>query len=34
MKVEDSISSLYARIVVRRLRRGRGRDGFSNARAL
>jgi len=34
MKVEDGMSGLYARIVVRRLGRGRGRDGFGNAGAL
>ena len=34
MKVEDSIHGLYARIAVRRLGRGRGRNGFGNARAL
>ncbi|KAJ6619746.1 P-loop containing nucleoside triphosphate hydrolase protein [Mycena sp. CBHHK59/15] len=34
MKVEDGMRGLYARIAVRRLGRGRGRDGFGNARAL
>lgn len=34
MKVEDGLQGLYARITVRRLGRGRGRDGFGNARAL
>jgi len=34
MKVEDGMSSLYVRIVVRRLGRGRGREGFGNAGAL
>ncbi|EGO03446.1 hypothetical protein SERLA73DRAFT_165136 [Serpula lacrymans var. lacrymans S7.3] len=34
MKVEGGIRGLYARIVVRRLGRGRNRDGFGNARAL
>ncbi|KAF2085428.1 P-loop containing nucleoside triphosphate hydrolase protein [Saccharata proteae CBS 121410] len=34
MKVEDGVDGLYARIVTRRLGRGRGRDGFGNARAL
>ncbi|KAG2057924.1 P-loop containing nucleoside triphosphate hydrolase protein [Suillus hirtellus] len=34
MKVEDGIRGLYARIAVRRLGRGRGREGFGNARAL
>ncbi|KAF8065347.1 P-loop containing nucleoside triphosphate hydrolase protein [Lyophyllum atratum] len=34
MKVEDGIHGLYGRIAVRRLGRGRGRDGFGNARAL
>ncbi|KAG0696167.1 P-loop containing nucleoside triphosphate hydrolase protein [Suillus ampliporus] len=34
MKVEDGITGLYARIAVRRLGRGRGREGFGNARAL
>ncbi|KAK7054631.1 hypothetical protein VNI00_003094 [Paramarasmius palmivorus] len=34
MKVEDGIDGLYARIAVRRLGRGRGKEGFGNARAL
>lgn len=34
MKVEGSLGGLYARIAVRRLGRGRGREGFGNARAL
>jgi Cdc6-like AAA superfamily ATPase len=32
MKLEDGMSGLYARIVARRIGRGRGRDGFGNAR--
>jgi replication-associated recombination protein RarA len=34
MKVEGGPSGLYARIVTRRVGRGRGREGFGNARAL
>ncbi|KAG0697526.1 P-loop containing nucleoside triphosphate hydrolase protein [Suillus ampliporus] len=34
MKVEEGIRGLYGRIAVRRLGRGRGREGFGNARAL
>ncbi|KAG1856384.1 P-loop containing nucleoside triphosphate hydrolase protein [Suillus subalutaceus] len=34
MKVEEGIRGLYSRIAVRRLGRGRGREGFGNARAL
>ncbi|OJA15475.1 hypothetical protein AZE42_06349 [Rhizopogon vesiculosus] len=34
MKVEEGIRGLYGRIAVQRLGRGRGRDGFGNARAL
>lgn len=34
MNIEDGPDGLYMRIVVRRLGRGRGRDGFGNARAL
>ena len=34
MKVQRGDTGLYARIVVRRLGRGRGREGFGNARAL
>lgn len=34
MKVEDGILGLYGRIAIRRLGRGRGRNGFGNARAL
>ncbi|KIM42882.1 hypothetical protein M413DRAFT_26853 [Hebeloma cylindrosporum] len=34
MQVEDGIHGLYGRIAVRRLGRGRGREGFGNARAL
>lgn len=32
MKIEDGMSGLFARIVARRLGRGRGREGFGNAR--
>ncbi|KAF3228249.1 hypothetical protein TWF106_007498 [Orbilia oligospora] len=32
MKVEDGMAGLYVRIVARRIGRGRGRDGFGNAR--
>lgn len=34
MSIEDGPDGLYMRILVRRLGRGRGRDGFGNARAL
>lgn len=34
MKVEDGLDGLYMRIVARRIGRGRGRDGFGNARAV
>lgn len=34
MKVEDGVRGLYGRIAIRRLGRGRGREGFGNARAL
>ncbi|KAF7330535.1 NFX1-type zinc finger-containing protein 1 [Mycena venus] len=34
MKMEDGSRGLYARIATRRLGRGRGQDGFGNARAL
>ncbi|KAF8624034.1 hypothetical protein AX17_007240 [Amanita inopinata Kibby_2008] len=34
MKVEGGLHGLYCRIAVRRLGRGRGREGFGNARAL
>lgn len=34
MKIEGGMQGLYMRIAVRRLGRGRGRDGFGNARAL
>ncbi|RDA90958.1 hypothetical protein CP533_3079 [Ophiocordyceps camponoti-saundersi (nom. inval.)] len=34
MKVEEGINGLYVRIVSRRIGRGRGRDGFGNARAI
>lgn len=34
MDVEGGVDGLYMRIAVRRLGRGRGRDGFGNARAL
>ena len=34
MKVEDGIGGLYVRIVIRRLGRGRGQEGFGNAGAL
>jgi AAA lid domain/ATPase family associated with various cellular activities (AAA) len=32
--IEDGVDGLYMRITIRRLGRGRGRDGFGNARAL
>ncbi|KAJ5055777.1 P-loop containing nucleoside triphosphate hydrolase protein [Bipolaris maydis] len=32
MKIEDGMDGLYVRIVARRIGRGRGRDGFGNAR--
>lgn len=32
MKIEDSMNGLYVRITARRIGRGRGRDGFGNAR--
>ena len=32
IKIEDGMSGLYVRIVARRIGRGRGRDGFGNAR--
>ncbi|KAK0390083.1 hypothetical protein NLU13_3656 [Sarocladium strictum] len=34
MKVEDGIHGLYCRILSRRLGRGRGKEGFGNARAV
>ncbi|KZV71056.1 P-loop containing nucleoside triphosphate hydrolase protein [Peniophora sp. CONT] len=34
MKIEGGMRGLYARVAVRRLGRGRGREGFGNARAL
>lgn len=34
MQAEDGIGGLYVRIAIRRLGRGRGREGFGNARAL
>jgi AAA+ superfamily predicted ATPase len=34
MKVEGGVMGLYSRIAIRRLGRGRGREGFGNARAL
>ncbi|KAJ4494825.1 P-loop containing nucleoside triphosphate hydrolase protein [Lentinula edodes] len=34
LKVEDGVHGLYGRIAIRRLGRGRGREGFGNARAL
>ncbi len=34
LKVEDGIRGLYGRIAIRRLGRGRGKEGFGNARAL
>ena len=34
MKVEDGTSGLYVRILIKRLSRGRGNEGFGNARAL
>ncbi len=33
-KVEDGVAGLYTRIAIRRLGRGRGREGYGNARAL
>lgn len=33
-KIEGGVNGLYARIAVRRLGRGRGREGYGNARAL
>ena len=34
MKAEDGLSGLFCRIVVRRIGRGRGREGFGNARTV
>ncbi|KAL9068301.1 MAG: hypothetical protein Q9157_006551 [Trypethelium eluteriae] len=34
MKVEDGLNGLYSRIVSRRIGRGRGREGFGNARTV
>ncbi|KAF2127934.1 P-loop containing nucleoside triphosphate hydrolase protein [Dothidotthia symphoricarpi CBS 119687] len=34
MKIEGGMNGLYVRIVARRVGRGRGRDGFGNARAV
>jgi SpoVK/Ycf46/Vps4 family AAA+-type ATPase len=34
MKVEEGLDGLYCRIVARRIGRGRGREGFANARAV
>ncbi|KAF8417347.1 P-loop containing nucleoside triphosphate hydrolase protein [Tirmania nivea] len=34
MKMEGGITGLYIRILIRRIGRGRGKDGFSNARAV
>lgn len=34
MKVTDGMDGLYSRIVARRVGRGRGKEGFSNARAV
>ena len=34
MQVEGGLGGLYTRIAIRRLGRGRGKDGFGNARAL
>ena len=34
MKVEDGLDGLYCRIVARRIGRGRGQEGFANARAI
>ncbi len=34
IEIEDGVDGLYMRIAVRRLGRGRGRDGFGNARVL
>ena len=34
MQVEEGITGLYARIVARRIGRGRGREGFGNARTV
>ena len=33
-KIEGEVNGLYARIAIRRLGRGRGREGYGNARAL
>ena len=33
-ELEDGMAGLYARIAIRRLGRGRGREGYGNARAL
>lgn len=34
MKVEEDVGGVYCRIVARRIGRGRGREGFGNARAV
>ncbi|KAK0489357.1 P-loop containing nucleoside triphosphate hydrolase protein, partial [Armillaria novae-zelandiae] len=34
LKVEDGVGGLYGRIAIKRLGRGRGKEGFGNARAL
>ncbi|KAJ5114222.1 hypothetical protein N7456_002756 [Penicillium angulare] len=34
MKVDDGLGGLYCRILARRIGRGRGREGFANARAV
>lgn len=34
MKVDDGLGGLYCRIAARRIGRGRGREGFANARAV
>lgn len=34
MKIEGGIDGLYSRIVARRVGRGRGKEGFANARAV
>jgi replication-associated recombination protein RarA len=34
MSIEDGLSGLYVRIAVKRVGRGRGRDGFGNAREI
>ncbi|KAJ5333870.1 uncharacterized protein N7506_007653 [Penicillium brevicompactum] len=34
MKVDDGLGGLYCRVLARRIGRGRGREGFANARAV